>query len=78
MIDEEKLIERAKRAYVSRAKQLGAVDAPGVESGLEIHGGVDYIVLRNIRGVLALFRISKDGEGIHYVESGEYPKSLRP
>jgi hypothetical protein len=63
-IDDLELTARATVAYYSarrRAQGGGAIDAPGNTSGLRKIDGLPYIVLENVNGVLAVFRLRNDG-----------------
>lgn len=39
----------------------GGTDQPSADSGPESHGGLEYVVLRNSRGLLAVYRITNRG-----------------
>lgn len=57
MIDEQELVRRAHAAY----KRAGGIDIPSNDSGIESVGSKDYVVLRNVRGVMAVYLIRRDG-----------------
>lgn len=57
MQDEESLVRRAHAAY----RRAGGLDQPSSESGIESTGGKDYVVLRNIQGVMAVYSVEPDG-----------------
>lgn len=57
------LTARAFSAYFRTAAADGAPDQPSAaESGIETHDGLTYVVLRNVRGVLACYRVRNDGK----------------
>jgi hypothetical protein len=61
---DEELLTRAMRAYFIRAKKEGeGVDQPSSSaSGIEEGGhNQKFVVLRNCNGVLAAYRVRKDG-----------------
>lgn len=68
MTDEQELVRRAHAAF----KRAGGVDIPSNDSGIESAGGKDYVVLRNIRGVMAVYMIQSDGslKGMKEVPEG--------
>jgi len=49
-----------RRAYAAWFRS-GAIDPPSDTSGLVEHDGHRYVVLRNVRGVLAVYRVRNDG-----------------
>lgn len=54
----DELLQRAMAAYF----RGGGTDQPGrTESGVETVGELQYVVLRNVRGVLAVYRVRNDG-----------------
>jgi hypothetical protein len=53
----EDLIERAFAAWF----RSGETDQPAKDSGVESHEGRDYVVLRNVRGTMAVYRVKNDG-----------------
>lgn len=56
------LIHRAARAHFRWCKQSGSIqDQPGNDSGVEEHDGEEYVVLRNVKGVLAIYHYKDDG-----------------
>jgi hypothetical protein len=60
--DETELTARAITAYYNARRKLGgAIDAPANTSGLREIDGLAYIVLENVNGVLAVFRLRNDG-----------------
>lgn len=65
--DEERdLTRRAIAAwYRSSSKQSSIIDQPANYSGVEEHDGRRYVVLRNIRGVMAVYRQRNDGKLKH-------------
>ena len=55
---EDELISRAFRAHF----RTGHADQPSrYSSAVETHAGRSYAVLRNLRGVLAVYRVRTDG-----------------
>jgi hypothetical protein len=63
MVDDE--TARAYRAYFSAAKRRGDVISPSQpssrDSGPQEVRGKRYIVLRNVNGILAVYRVRQDG-----------------
>ncbi len=60
----DELTARAYRAYFMTAKREGAYspDQPAAsDSGPVSHNNKDYVVLRNINGILAVYRVRYDG-----------------
>lgn len=60
-MDETDLLRRAMAAYWRGRGGDPAVDQPSASSGVEVHDGKAYVVLRNVRGVLAVYRVRNDG-----------------
>ena len=60
---DEQLTRRAFAAYFRSAAREGvpSPDQPANYSGVEEHGGKQYVVLRNVNGVLAVYRVRNDG-----------------
>jgi hypothetical protein len=57
-LNTEQLTLRAMAAYT----RMGNRDQPAADdSGIETIDGFDYCVLRNARGVLAVYRVRNDG-----------------
>lgn len=57
---EDDVLKRAYAAYFRYGK--GDLDQPNAGiSCIEVDNDKDYVVLRNIRGVLAVYRIKNDG-----------------
>lgn len=50
----DELTQRALKAHTGK---LGAQQPAADLSGPATHGGLDYIVLRNVGGVLAVYRV---------------------
>ena len=72
--DAERLIARATRLYV---KRVDGMDYPGFRgSDVERFGGRDYVVLRSVEGVLAVYRIGAF-DSLNWVEKDDYPEELR-
>ena len=68
MRDDDACIRTAFTAYFRRFGDMA--DQPSRSySDIETHKGKDYVVLRNIRGVLAAWRINEKG-GLHFVTAG--------
>lgn len=62
ILEDAELLNRAIRAYyIATKKEGGAVDQPANDSGIFKKVGKRYVVLRNVRGVLAVYRIRNDG-----------------
>jgi len=59
----DELLARAIQAYyVARRRQGAIADQPSIsDSGTETHYGKRYIVLRNSKGTLAVYRVRRDG-----------------
>ncbi len=58
------LTARALRAYFVAAKRNnpnGTPDQPANSSGLRTHEGKQYVVLENVNGILAVYRVRNDG-----------------
>ena len=53
--------DMTRRAFAAWFKTGGMDAAGGRDSGCEEHDGKHYVVLRNIRGVMAVYRIGNDG-----------------
>ena len=54
---EENILRRALAAWF----RSGAMDTPANDSSVEVHDGHWYAVLRNINGILAVYRVKNDG-----------------
>lgn len=51
-----------RRAYAAYFRSADSVDQPAADiSGAETHEGLDYVVLRNVNGTLAVYRVRPDG-----------------
>lgn len=58
MEDDEEVMRKALAAYF----RSGATEQPStIDSGVEIVEGLRYAVLRNVRGVLRVYRVRNDG-----------------
>lgn len=58
MDEDDEVMRKAFAAYF----RGGNTDQPGAAaSGVELVGGLRYAVLRNVRGVLAVYRVRNDG-----------------
>lgn len=58
VVSDPDLLRRAYAAYF----RAGGTDQPNVQdSGVEKHKGLKYVVLRNVRGTLAVYRVKADG-----------------
>jgi hypothetical protein len=57
LIEDDDLLRRGFAAYF----RGGAMDQPARSSAVEEHGGRSYVVLRNVGGVLAVYRVRNDG-----------------
>ena len=55
----DEITSRAFAAYFR--SESGIVDQPGSESGPEELDGKGYVVLRNVRGILAVYRVRPSG-----------------
>ncbi|MBU9283727.1 hypothetical protein [Burkholderia multivorans] len=58
----DNLIQRATRAHrIFVSKNGGVADIPSNStSGVCGHAGREYVVLRNVRGIMAIYRIRSD------------------
>jgi len=57
------LTNRAMTAYFREAKREGVEpDQPANTSGVVTLGGLDYVVLENIVGPIAVYRVRNDGK----------------
>lgn len=65
----ENFIIRAKAAWL----RSGAIEQPSNDSEIREHDGKKYVVLVNVRGVLAVYRIKND-EALKRLR--RYPKEL--
>lgn len=55
---EEAVVQRAIAAYFRSASHEGLIyQQPASHSGIEEHDGKQYVVLRNINGILAVYRV---------------------
>lgn len=59
------LVRRAMAAYYRSGRREGLADAqitiPGNDSDVQEYNGKQYVVLRNVNGVLAVYRVRNDG-----------------
>ena len=55
---EEKLLEQATADYLATA---AVPQQPGAHSGLQTVKGREYLVLRNVNGILAVYHVREDG-----------------
>jgi hypothetical protein len=55
--DESDLIRRAMSAWF----RSGGIDQPANTSGVVEHEGKPYVVLKNVNGTLAIYRVRNDG-----------------
>ena len=72
--DDKDLLRRAYAAYFRSPDGSGHFkDQPASDSGVEVHNGKYYVVLRNARGVLMVYRLRNDGalKGLR-----RYPKAF--
>ena len=62
-ISDEELVTRAMGAlFVAQRRAWEIPDQPSSQlSGIEKYEGKEYVVLRNVRGVLAVYRLRNDG-----------------
>jgi hypothetical protein len=60
---DEQLTQRAFAAYFRSAAREGSLSPaqPANYSGVEEYNGKRYVVLRNVRGILAVYRVRNDG-----------------
>lgn len=76
--DEEKYIERARRAWQRRCEREGWLyDEPGQGSSIEsVAGANDRVVLRNVNGDIAVYAVKHNGisfEGTEYIPKASNP-----
>jgi hypothetical protein len=69
MSEKKGLVPRAIEAYL----RTGGPDQPGRDSQEREFEGRQYVVLRNARGLLAVYRLEGDG-GLRRL--GEWPEAL--
>lgn len=59
------LVRRAMAAYYRSGRREGFADEqinmPANDSDVQEHDGKQYVVLRNVNGVLAVYRVRNDG-----------------
>ncbi len=53
----DEMVRRAMAAYF----RSGWIDQPANTSSVRTHNKKEYVVLENVRGVLAVYRIKNDG-----------------
>ena len=74
-MNESELVKRACTAYARRCEQAGGgFPNPANDSGAEKHDGKEFIVLRNVRGILAVYVIIRGR--IRYVREDQRPEVL--
>lgn len=61
MDDEAEELALARRAYAAYFRAGGTEQPAQASSGVETRGGLKYVVLRNSKGVLAVYRVRNDG-----------------
>jgi hypothetical protein len=61
LFDDDDVTWRAFAAYFRGASAFGIVDQPASDSGVRKVNGKFYVVLHNVRGVLAVYRVRNDG-----------------
>jgi hypothetical protein len=62
MASDQELIARATRAYfVGTRSRAAEGDYPSNASAVEEHEGKFYVVLRNAKGVVSVYRVRNDG-----------------
>jgi hypothetical protein len=78
-MDDEALVRRAFSAYyrsATRAAGHGVVNQPSSGSGVRHYDGKDYVVLYNVNGILAVYRI-RTVNGQHVLKGlKRYPAAL--
>ena len=67
------LVQRALAAYFRSARGGEILDQPANGSGVEKINGKLFVVLRNVRGILAVYRVKNDN---HLKRLKRYPKAL--
>jgi hypothetical protein len=55
-------VERAMAAYWRSAKDDGLLIQPANTSSVQEYDGKEYVVLRNVNGILAVYRITNAGQ----------------
>ena len=60
---DDELTSRAFAAYFRAAARNGVAspDQPANSSGVQEHGAKRYVVLANVNGILAVYRVRSDG-----------------
>jgi hypothetical protein len=74
----DELLGRAYRAYfMTAAREQYNADMPSERSsGMEDVDGKDYVVLRNVRGVLAVYRVRYKGDAEMLKRLRRWPADL--
>lgn len=64
---EGELLNRAIAAYYRRATKNGEIpqQPSSSSSGVTENNGKDYVVLRNVNGILAVYRVTNTGQLKH-------------
>jgi len=73
---DQELFARAMRAYFIAARKEGVEEVtcqPSNTSGVMELGGKEYVVLHNVNGILAVYRVRNDGVLKHLVR---WPEGL--
>jgi len=55
--DDEDYVRRAFAAWF----RTGGMDQPGNNSAVKEYNGKDYVMLKNVNGIMAVYRIRNDG-----------------
>jgi hypothetical protein len=73
---DQELFARAMRAYFIAARKEGVEEVtaqPCNDSDLKVLDGKEYVVLHNVNGILAVYRVRNDGVLKHLVR---WPEEL--
>jgi hypothetical protein len=74
--DEQELTDRAVRAYATRARREGLTyHQPSNVSGVCEYDGQDFVLLENISGPIAVYRVKGDGH-LEFVREEHWPAEL--
>jgi hypothetical protein len=61
-VEDNELLARAFSAWFRYCRKTGSLpDFPGNDSGVEEDHGHQYVILRNVRGIMAVYRVRNDG-----------------
>lgn len=63
----KKILGRAFKAYAKKTRDL-AVQPSVLDSSFEVRHGKEYAVLRNVNGVLAVYRYYKGSDSLQFID----------